>query len=122
MVMAKPWHGFRETLNCGHFQLTDSGRRIGQVTACWLCPLNIHNLGSPGVPVAAVRVPRAGSFGGSSLLTLWCSSGAGTSAARLDMRAPLRHYGGVSKDQPGGAKQWHSPGTRSPPPASTSST
>ncbi len=54
--MAKPWRGFRETLNCGHFRLTDSERRIGQVTACWLCPLNIHDPRSPGVPVAAVRV------------------------------------------------------------------
>ncbi len=54
--MAKPWHGFRETLNCGHMQLTERDARIGQITACYLCPLNIHNQQSPGVPVTAVRV------------------------------------------------------------------
>jgi hypothetical protein len=56
IVVAGDWHGFRETLNCGHHQLRDSERRIGQVTACELCPLTVHNPGSPGVPCAAVRV------------------------------------------------------------------
>jgi hypothetical protein len=28
----EPWHGFRETLNCGHFKLLGSRRRVGQVT------------------------------------------------------------------------------------------
>ena len=55
-MSGKPWRGFRETLNCGHFKLVYQRRRIGQVTACDLCPLTTHNQGSPGAPVAAVRL------------------------------------------------------------------
>lgn len=50
------WHGWRELMNCGHYNLSYSERRIGQSVACYLCPTTTHNPGSPGIPVAAVRL------------------------------------------------------------------
>jgi hypothetical protein len=55
--MSEPWHGYLETLNCGHMQLTDlADRRVGQLVTCDLCPLNVHDESSPGRPVRSVRL------------------------------------------------------------------
>lgn len=34
------WHGLRVTLGCGHMKLAEAGSdiRIGQLSACWICP------------------------------------------------------------------------------------
>ena len=48
------WQGWRLMLNCGHYKLGDH-MRIGQLTACDVCPTTIHSPDRPGVPTAAVR-------------------------------------------------------------------
>jgi len=55
--MAKTWSGLRVTLNCGHFQLRETGyggeARIGALAACYVCPVRRRVTGGK---VSALRM------------------------------------------------------------------